>query len=263
MTNRKGARGVQVPAQRVRLKPLTLSREGRRVFCVMETTFQVSELFTSIQGEGEVIGVPSHFIRLYRCDLTCTWCDTKYTWLGQAHAVEGKDYTSMTTEGILGWLRGEPKARLVTITGGEPMLQPILPLVARLDGAGYHTVVETNGGHVPEPALLEIVRHWAVSPKLKNAGVEHRWGPLDWLGKTQNFYLKFVICDPATDLPEIRTFVDSRGLPGNKVILQPNGLARDYEATLRALAEFVRDQGYPYRVLPQLHRLLWGVKRGV
>ncbi|MGH7350744.1 MAG: radical SAM protein, partial [Candidatus Methylomirabilales bacterium] len=43
-------------------------------------TFQVSELFTSIQGEGEVIGMPSHFIRLYRCDLTCSWCDSKYTW---------------------------------------------------------------------------------------------------------------------------------------------------------------------------------------
>jgi organic radical activating enzyme len=46
------------------------------------------------------------------------------------------------------------------------------------------------------------------------------------------------------------------------VILQPDGLAPDYEAILRRLAEFVRDRGYPYRVLPQLHRLLWGLKRG-
>ena len=138
----------------------------------MATTFQVSELFTSIQGEGEVMGIPSHFIRLYRCDLTCNWCDTKYTWRDQNHAVEGKEYTSMTTEEVLGWLRGEARAPLVTITGGEPLLQPILPLVAALDAAGYHVVVETNGQHAPEQRLLDLVRHWAVSPKLNNSAYE-------------------------------------------------------------------------------------------
>ncbi len=229
----------------------------------MEMTFQVSELFTSIQGEGEVIGMPSHFIRLYRCDLTCSWCDSKYTWLRQDQAVEGKDYTSMTAEEILGWLRKEPRAPLVTLTGGEPMLQPLLPLVDALDTRGYQVVVETNGLHRPEQTLRELVRHWAVSPKLKNAGMDIKWGPLDWLAKTQNYYLKFVICDPATDLPEIQEFIESRGLPSGKVILQPDGLAADYETILRSVAEFVRDRGYPYRVLPQLHRLLWGLRRGV
>jgi organic radical activating enzyme len=229
----------------------------------MAATYAVSELFTSIQGEGEVIGIPSHFVRLYRCDLTCHWCDTKYTWLGQDHAVEGKEYASMATAEILGWLRGEPRAPLVTITGGEPLLQPILPLVAALDAAGYQVLVETNGRHVPETPLLDLVRHWAVSPKLRNAGLDVPWGPLDWLGKTRNFYVKFVICDPASDLPEVQQFVESRGLPRSKVILQPNGLAADYEATLRRLAEFVRGNGYTYRVLPQLHRLLWGLRRGV
>ena len=230
----------------------------------MEMRFQVSELFTSIQGEGEVIGIPSHFIRLYRCDLTCSWCDSKYTWVRQDQAVEGKDYASMSMEEILAWLQKEPRARLVTLTGGEPMLQPLLPLVAALDTRGYQVVVETNGLHTPEKALLDLVRHWAVSPKLKNAGMtDVTWGPLDWLGKAQNYYLKFVICNPAIDLPEVQEFVEGRGLPSSKVILQPDGLAPDYEAILRRLAEFVRDRGTPYRVLPQLHRLLWGLRRGV
>lgn len=229
----------------------------------MSTSYAISELFTSIQGEGEVIGMPSHFIRLYRCDLTCSWCDSKYTWLRQDQAVERKDYTSMSAEEILGWLRKEPRAPLVTLTGGEPMLQPLLPLVAALDTRGYQVVVETNGLHRPEQTLRELVRYWAVSPKLKNAGMDMKWGPLDWLAKTQNYYLKFVICDPATDLPEIQEFIESRGLPSGKVILQPDGLAADYETILRSVAEFVRDRGYPYRVLPQLHRLLWGLRRGV
>lgn len=229
----------------------------------MAATYQISELFTSIQGEGEVIGIPSHFIRLYRCDLTCSWCDSKYTWLRQDQAVEGKDYTSMDVQAILEWLCKEPKAPLVTITGGEPLLQPILPVVAALDARGYQVVVESNGLHTPEQALLDIVRHWAVSPKLKNAGMEVQWGSLDWLGKTRNYYLKFVVCEPVIDLPELREFVESRGIPGAKVILQPNGLAPDYEAVLRHLAEYVGAHGFPYRVLPQLHRLLWGLERGV
>ncbi|MFQ5657619.1 MAG: 7-carboxy-7-deazaguanine synthase QueE [Candidatus Methylomirabilales bacterium] len=229
----------------------------------METIYKVSELFTSIQGEGEVIGIPSHFIRLYRCDLTCTWCDTKYTWLRQDQAVEGKDYNSMTVDEILTWLSKEPRAPLVTITGGEPLLQPVLPLVTAIDARGYQVVVETNGRHAPEQALLDIVRHWAVSPKLQNAGMDIEWDRLDWLGKTQNFYLKFVICDPATDLPEVQDFIESRGLLSAKVILQPNGLSSDYEGALRNLADFVRRHGSPYRVLPQLHRLLWGLQRGV
>jgi 7-cyano-7-deazaguanosine (preQ0) biosynthesis protein QueE len=229
----------------------------------MRTTYQVSELFTSIQGEGEVMGISSHFVRLYRCDLTCSWCDTKYTWLRQDQAVEGKDFVTMTAEEILGWLQQESRAPLITITGGEPLLQPILPLAASLDAKGYRVVIETNGRHIPEPGLLKLVEHWAVSPKLKNAGMELTWGPLDWLGKTRNFYLKFVICDPATDLPEVQEFVETRGLPSSKVILQPDGLASDYEAALRHLADFVRDHGYPFRVLPQLHRLLWGLRRGV
>jgi len=229
----------------------------------MSTSYAISELFTSIQGEGEVIGMPSHFIRLYRCDLTCSWCDSKYTWVRQDQAVEGKDYASMSMEEILAWLQKEPRARLVTLTGGEPMLQPLLPLVAALDTRGYQVVVETNGLHRPEQTLRELVRYWAVSPKLKNAGMDIKWGPLDWLAKTQNYYLKFVICDPAIDLPEVQEFVEGRGLPSSKVILQPDGLAADYETILRSVAEFVRDRGYPYRVLPQLHRLLWGLRRGV
>jgi organic radical activating enzyme len=229
----------------------------------MEMMYQISELFTSIQGEGEVIGIPSHFIRFYRCDLACGWCDSKYTWVRQDEAVEGKDYTSMSMDQILAWLWSEPRAPLVTLTGGEPMLQPLLPLVAALDARGHQVVVETNGLHTPEQGLLDLVRHWAVSPKLGNAGMDIAWGSVDWLGKTRNYYLKFVICDLATDLPEVQDFIDSRGLPGSKVILQPDGLAPDYDAALRRLAESVRDRGYPYRVLPQLHRLLWGLRRGV
>ncbi|MCZ6639200.1 MAG: 7-carboxy-7-deazaguanine synthase QueE, partial [Candidatus Dadabacteria bacterium] len=46
---------------------------------------KISEIFFSLQGEGLEIGLPTVFVRLFACDLRCTWCDTMY-------AVEGRDF---------------------------------------------------------------------------------------------------------------------------------------------------------------------------
>ncbi|MFQ5840224.1 MAG: 7-carboxy-7-deazaguanine synthase QueE, partial [Candidatus Methylomirabilales bacterium] len=223
---------------------------------------KVAELFTSLQGEGEVIGLPSHFIRCYGCDLTCQWCDTKYTWVGQDRAVEGREYRTYTVDELLAWIARAPRARWVTITGGEPLLQPIGGLCVALDRAGYQIVIETNGLHPPPPTLCELVAVWSVSPKLSNAHVAGTWGPLDWLGKVHRYYLKFVIQDPMRDLPEVEAFVAARGFSADHVVLQPDGLASAYEEALRRLAEVTRDLGLGFRVLPQLHRILWGLNRG-
>ena len=75
----------------------------------------ISEIFYSVQGEGELTGVPSVFIRASGCNLRCNWCDTPYA----SWNPEGKQ---MTTAEIVSKVQPFAAARHVVLTGGEPMV---------------------------------------------------------------------------------------------------------------------------------------------
>lgn len=100
---------------------------------------KVNEIFSSIDGEGSRTGYPVTFIRLFDCNLRCSYCDTMY-------AVEGSDYRDMTIEEILEALKRQGLSR-ITLTGGEPLLhdQEVFPLLEALIQNGYKVNVETNG----------------------------------------------------------------------------------------------------------------------
>src|SRR5580658_4265810 len=66
--------------------------EEKKHMQTAEGQIPVSEIFFSIQGEGPYSGAPSIFLRTYRCNLSCTWCDTKYSWLGQEKSQAGVEY---------------------------------------------------------------------------------------------------------------------------------------------------------------------------
>jgi 7-carboxy-7-deazaguanine synthase len=112
---------------------------------------KVSEIFTSVQGEGSRAGLPCTFVRFVACDLRCTYCDTEYAFYGG---------TNRPIDAILGEVasRGVP---LVCVTGGEPMLQKeIVPFLEQLLAQGCEVLLET-GGHrdlsqVPK-AVVKIV----------------------------------------------------------------------------------------------------------
>ncbi len=210
----------------------------------MTTVYYVSEVFVSIQGEGLVIGQPSNFIRLAGCHLRCVWCDTKYSWFRW----EGK---RMTVEDLVNAV--DRKVKLVTITGGEPLLQDLVPLASRLKELGHRILVETSGTIRPSQKLRELVDVFSVSPKLSNSGHVIKY---DFRGEDWPTYFKFVIVDPERDLDEVDRFVREQGISPEKVILQPNGLRKDYEVAVRELMEAVVSKGLPYRVLPQLHRIV-------
>ena len=76
----------------------------------------IAEIFHSIQGEGELAGVPSVFVRTSGCNLRCRWCDTPYA----SWRPEG---VPMSVEAIAAEVAGHP-ARHVVLTGGEPMVAP-------------------------------------------------------------------------------------------------------------------------------------------
>lgn len=100
---------------------------------------KISEIFSSIQGEGNFLGVPATFIRFVGCNLKCSFCDTKKTWEGKPESTEMSIEELVTKTISLG-------NTLVVITGGEPCLQPHLQeLIDQLRIRNFHVAIETNG----------------------------------------------------------------------------------------------------------------------
>jgi len=227
----------------------------------------ISEIFYSLQGEGELTGVPSVFVRTSGCNLRCNWCDTPYA----SWQPEGKQ---MTVGEIVAAVSPHP-ARHVVLTGGEPMIAPdIHALAAALKKLDYHITIETAATIAPTGIACDLA---SLSPKLKNSSPDERlddtwrrkhenlrWQPevvRAWLDRG-SYQLKFVVAQ-ATDLIEIETLLTSleREIPRAKVLLMPEGTTVE---VLRAravwLAELCKARGYRYA--PRLHVELYGNKRG-
>ena len=227
----------------------------------------ISEIFYSLQGEGELTGVPSVFIRTSGCNLRCNWCDTPYA----SWQPEGKQ---MTVGEIVAAIRCHP-ARHVVLTGGEPMIAPdIHALAIALKKLDYHLTIETAATIVPAGIACDLA---SLSPKLKNSSpderlddtwrIKHetlRWQPevvRAWLDRG-GYQLKFVVTQEA-DILEIEMLLASlrQDIPRAKVLLMPEGTTVE---VLRAravwLAELCKARGYRYA--PRLHVELYGNKRG-
>lgn len=117
-------------------------------------SLDVVKIFPTIQGEGPRAGQPAIFIRLGGCNLACEFCDTEFDEFERFELEQilqrVKDYTT-----------GE---KLVVITGGEPLRQPIELLCKQLIEQGYIVQIETNGTLFRElPKQVEIV----CSPKIR------------------------------------------------------------------------------------------------
>src|SRR3954464_2223602 len=97
---------------------------------------KITEIFHSLQGEGDTVGLPTVFVRLTGCPLRCQYCDTAY-------AFSGGEWMSL--EAILERVRTHATPH-VCVTGGEPLAQPnCLPLLQQLCDAGYKVSLETSG----------------------------------------------------------------------------------------------------------------------
>lgn len=95
--------------------------------------YPIVEIFNSVQGEGYHMGTPATFIRLAGCNLKCPWCDTEFV---------AKEY--LTEEEILQRVKSYP-TRMIVITGGEPTIHDLGPLLSLLYQGNYYTAMETNG----------------------------------------------------------------------------------------------------------------------
>ena len=103
------------------------------------TTLPVMEHFYTIQGEGFHQGRAAYFIRLGGCDVGCVWCDVKDSWDADKHP-------QYTLDDIISEVE-KTAAKLVVITGGEPLMHDLDELTRRLQAKGFETNIETSGSH--------------------------------------------------------------------------------------------------------------------
>ncbi len=221
---------------------------------------RIAEIFSSIQGEGRWIGVPSTFIRVSGCNMRCVWCDTPY-------ASWNPEGPVMTLAGI----KSRVDCRHVVLTGGEPMLfDAIDPLIQALKAAGHVITVET-AGTVFRDVPVDLM---SISPKLANSTppADSGWAerherarldlePLKHLVEHYDYQLKFVLQRPE-EVEEIEAILAQ--LPVNdpdRVFLMAEGVD---SATLlerqKTLVSVCLEKGW--RLAPRLHIDLFGDTKG-
>lgn len=210
---------------------------------------RVTEIFFSIQGESTHAGRPCVFVRLTGCSLRCVYCDTKYSYAGGSE---------MPLDQVLSVVASHP-AKLVEVTGGEPLEQEeVYPLMSSLLDRGYTVMLET-GGHVsvarvPKPVIKII------DLKCPDSREGHTicWENVDLAGPQDEF--KFVISSREDYEWSKRIYLEKlRGKP-NPVLFSPSH--DDLPAV--NLARWILEDGLPVRLQLQIHKYIWGADvRGV
>lgn len=233
-------------------------------------TLVVSEIFgPTVQGEGPTAGRRASFVRLGRCDLSCRWCDTPYTW--DWDGVTGTRYdpaqelSRRPIADVVDDIVARGSSRIV-LTGGEPLLQRrgLTALVAALDGVvdGLAVEVETNGRHRPLHAPGVSIAH-NVSPKLASSGdpTDARIVPAALAAlRDAGANFKFVVGSVA-DLDEVAGIVAANGIADDAVWISPLGRdAQTVVAVQRAVSDAVIERGW--NLSTRLHVLSWGDERG-
>ena len=207
----------------------------------------VNEIFTSIQGEGTRTGELCAFIRLSGCSFGCYYCDTKY-----ANTETGKEYS---VDELIEIVKGLG-TNLVEITGGEPLEQSETPYFAeKLLENGFEVLIETNGseniGVLPEKVIkiVDVKLPWVVRKDY------FLYENLQYLAK--NDELKFVI-DGVEGYNWAKNFIETHNI-ACKIIFSP--CAQKFEPDI--LAQMIIKDKLNVRFGLQIHKILWGDKRGV
>ena len=216
--------------------------------------------------------MPVAFMRLSRCNLACTWCDTAYTWRFEGDNRPHRDGETFERKGNQVKLFPSDAAerilalgqRRLVITGGEPLLQggALAELLAQIPDMEIE--IETNGT-TKAPSHVDMrVDQYNVSPKLAHSGNEAELAlipaRLDAYAADPRAWFKFVIAEPS-DVDEVLALQRRYRFKPGHVFLMPEGT--DSEAIgsrARWLSELCLKHGF--RMSDRLHIHLYGDTRG-
>jgi 7-carboxy-7-deazaguanine synthase len=227
-------------------------------------TYPIIEIFGPVlQGEGAMIGRQTHFLRLGGCDYRCAWCDSLYAVLPDEVRANSMPLTS---EEIVRRLRELGQhTPWVTLSGGNPALHQLDELVDELKNAGLRIAVETQGTLYKR--WLERCDLVTISPKPPSSGMEQDIARLDRFVGLPEANLKVVVFDEA-DFQFARHV--HCAFPQMPFYLQVgNDLENDSRETLLEKLDWLANRTLREPemadavVLPQLHVLMYGNRRGV
>ncbi|MED3823905.1 7-carboxy-7-deazaguanine synthase QueE [Priestia flexa] len=243
----------------------------------MNNKVPVLEIFgPTIQGEGMVVGRKTMFVRTAGCDYSCSWCDSAFTWDGSAKS----DIRQLTDEEVWHELQtlGGDRFDHVTISGGNPaLLKSLDKLIDRLHDHQKQVALETQGSRFQE--WFYKIDDLTLSPKPPSSGMKTNYEVLDDIverlqnnGRSQHISIKVVVFDE-TDF-DYAKHIHQRypSVPFFVQVGNDDLTTTDEEALTRKLLgkyEWLIDLVVAttdmnnVRVLPQVHALVWGNKRGV
>ncbi len=209
---------------------------------------KINEIFYSIQGESSWQGVPCIFIRLTGCNLRCNWCDTTYSFY------EG--YWS-SIETIMEKVKEYP-TDIVEITGGEPLLQPdVYTLMDTLISENYTVLLETSGSIDISKVDKRVIKIVDIKTPSSGEADKNLWHNIQILQKHDE--VKFVIGSYVDFKWSLKVLEYYNLIDKHNVLFSPVwGKIEPKE-----LAKWILESGIRVRLQLQLHKILWGEKRGV
>ncbi len=208
---------------------------------------RVTEIFYSLQGETNTVGLPTVFIRLTGCPLRCGYCDTAYAFSGGE---------KQTLDQILRQVKTY-KTRYVTVTGGEPLAQPgCNVLMVQLLDAGYQVSLETSGAMDVSKVDPRVVK--VMDLKTPSSGEMQRnlYGNIEYLHPHDQ--VKFVIADQVDYEWSKQQLIEYKLPERCQVLFSP--VMGTMPPTV--LADKILADQLPVRFQIQLHKYLWDDARG-
>lgn len=213
---------------------------------------KVVEIFKSIDGEGKRAGLPTTFIRLFGCNLNCSYCDTRY-------GCEGEGYSILSIEEVIE-IVDRVGIKSVTITGGEPLVHPgINKLIEILLNRGYWVNIETNGSQYIGKFPVNPLLFFTMDYKCPSSGMENNMELRNMELLRKNDVLKFVV-GSSQDLDKALQVIEQYE-PKAQIYFSPVFGEIEPKEIVKFL---LSHKMYDCKVQVQLHKIIWDPnKKGV
>jgi 7-carboxy-7-deazaguanine synthase len=211
------------------------------------SSLRITEIFYSLQGESNTVGLPTVFIRLTGCPLRCVYCDTAYAFTGG----QRMQIAAIVAEAA------QYGTRYITVTGGEPLAQPAcLELMTVLVDQGYHVSLETSGAIDVSGVDARVIKVMDLKAPSSGELDKNMYQNIDFIGRDDQ--IKFVI-GTDEDYDWSKALLAEYNLTERCQVLFSPVMGQQHPTEL---ADKILQDRLPVRFQIQLHKLLWDDAQG-